>query len=157
MTIYAKMVSVGLTIGLGGCLGLGQHAAPLSVAPAAVAYEDTFDPEPDPIPQATTAKQRFVEPSRVLAGTGIATPRPEATRTPRQKLAAIAPEGSAHIAVPAALPMALPTALAEGPSVLARVAAVQAIHQRNTEQARQRDQQNEKRVRRITSSICSGC
>ncbi len=53
--------------------------------------------------------------------------------------------------------MALPIALTDGPGVLARVAAVQAIHQRNTELARQREQQNEKRVRRITSSICSGC
>ncbi len=104
MTIYVRLVSVGLTIGLGGCLNLGQPTPPQGVAAAAVAYDDAFEPEPDPIPQAASSQHQFVEPSRVLAGTGVKAPKPKATRAPRQRLAAIATDGSAHISVPGVMP-----------------------------------------------------
>jgi hypothetical protein len=151
--MIARVATLGMALGLGGCLGMSQPPEPQALALSSAVALSTLDPEPVLLPGTPTRSfqpvRGAVEPLQTLENSGARVRKPERVRAARLAHASTASNSTNYAA--------WPTALDDVPGILAKVAAAQAVHQRNTDEARQRDQENERRVRRITGSICSGC
>ncbi|MFH6781392.1 MULTISPECIES: hypothetical protein [Methylobacterium] len=165
MAVHLRVVAIGLSLGLGGCFGIGQSREPHTLAPAwaaypsavDAAYPNAVDSAPDKLPESTCktllTSRNSVDPLCVLSNSSISYRKPQNIREPRQRFASISPAA----AVPTLGSAALPLALENAPSILAKVAVMQEIHKRNSAKAREKERADEKQIKRITASICSGC